>query len=38
MRGAGMSDFKIEKNVPMPKGRAKYPWNEMEIGDSFFYS
>lgn len=30
---------KIEKGVPMPHGRAgratKYPWQEMNIGDSF---
>lgn len=35
--------FQIEKNVPMAergsahRGRpAKYPWAEMEVGDSFF--
>jgi hypothetical protein len=36
--------FEIEKNVPIPekvykggKGRKpKYPWFEMEVGDSFF--
>lgn len=40
--------FQIEKNVPMPerggahRGRpskyhpTKYPWAEMEVGDSFF--
>lgn len=32
--------FKIEKNVPMPEylrmRRSRYPFNEMEIGDSFF--
>lgn len=32
---------KIEKDIPMPefedKGRStKYPWTEMEFGDSFF--
>lgn len=29
--------FTIEKNVPMPKGRttAKYPYAQMEVGDSF---
>lgn len=36
------SEFKIEKGVPVPLGRhnrggaCKYPWNEMEPGDSFF--
>lgn len=29
-------DFKIEKGVPIPGSRAKYPFVEMEIGDSFF--
>lgn len=33
--------FKIEKGVALPAtvrsgGKAKYPWNDMEIGDSFF--
>jgi hypothetical protein len=29
--------YKIEKNVPIPekKGRKKYPFGDMEIGDSF---
>lgn len=35
-----MTSFKIDKAIPIPKkqmGRvAKYPWKEMEIGDSFF--
>ncbi len=28
--------MKIEKNVPAPekKGNCKYPWGEMEVGDS----
>jgi hypothetical protein len=32
------SEIKIDKNVPMPQeaARAKYPWKQMEIGDSFF--
>jgi len=35
-----MSEFKIEKGVPVPlkKGRnrsSKYPFKDMEIGDSF---
>ena len=37
-----MSDFKIEKGHSIPEfGRkggapAKYPWRQMEVGDSFF--
>lgn len=27
--------FKIEKGVPIPGGRHKYPFAQMEIGDSF---
>ena len=32
--------YKVEKNVPMPtysgkKGVSKYPFKEMEVGDSF---
>lgn len=31
--------FKIDKNVPLPNGRAaygsKYPFREMKVGDSF---
>lgn len=32
-----MSEYKIEKGVPIPPARhgRKYPWHEMEIGDSF---
>lgn len=34
--------IKIDKGVPKPNGRggapAKYPWQLMEIGDSFFVS
>lgn len=30
--------FEIEKNVPMPEKhvRWKYPFDQMEVGDSFF--
>ena len=33
--------YQIDKGVPMPpisrgKGRLVYPWDEMEVGDSFF--
>ena len=38
-----MSEFKVEKGVQLPPqrtgrpaGGTKYPWNDMEIGDSFF--
>jgi len=36
-----MSEFKVDKNVPMPATRAAgrhaiFPWRVMEIGDSFF--
>ena len=27
---------KIDKGVPLPTARRKYPWDEMEVGDSFF--
>lgn len=30
------SAFKIEKGVPAPGRRTKYPFGEMEVGDSFF--
>ena len=29
-------DYKIEKNIPITKGKkSKYPFKEMEVGDSF---
>jgi len=31
-----MSVFKVEKGVPMPKERTKYPFASMGVGDSFF--
>ncbi len=30
---------KIDKSVPIPQGRSshsKYPWRELQVGDSFF--
>lgn len=27
--------YKIEKGVPMPRPPQKYPWADMEVGDSF---
>jgi hypothetical protein len=29
------AQFKIEKNIPIPLHRGKYPFSKMEIGDSF---
>ena len=31
-----MNKFKIEKGIPLPKQRIKYPLNELGVGDSFF--
>jgi len=31
-----MSDFKIDRDVPMPERVSKYPFGDMEVGDSFF--
>ena len=36
-----MSEFKIEKDVELPRSRLgrhnqKYPFEDMEVGDSFF--
>ena len=35
-----MSEIKIEKNIPVPvsytKNNLKYPFDKMEVGDSFF--
>jgi hypothetical protein len=28
--------IEIEKGIPLPVGRHKYPFLDMEIGDSFF--
>lgn len=33
------SDIRIEKNIPIKKKNGfgtQYPWNKMEIGDSFY--
>lgn len=32
-----MSEFKIEKDVPLPV-RSRWPWREMEIGDSVYFA
>ena len=36
-----VSDFPLETGIPMPDGgadytRYKYPWRQMQVGDSFF--
>ena len=28
-------EFKIEKNIPIPLQRGKYPFSKMVVGDSF---
>ena len=30
-----MSTYEIEKGVPIPAGRTKYPFAGMKVGDSF---
>ena len=29
-------NYEIEKDIVIPHTKKKYPWNDMEIGDSFF--
>lgn len=31
-----MSEYKIEKNIPLPQSSMIYPVLKMEVGDSFF--
>lgn len=31
-----MSEFVIEKGVPIPNGRSRYPFKDMEVGDSVY--
>lgn len=36
-----MTEFTIDKNVPMPKPRrpaSKYPFKELDVGDSVLFS
>lgn len=33
-----MSAYEIDNDVPVPTTRSKYPFDEMEVGDSFFVS
>ena len=28
-------NYEIEKDVPIPATTKKYPWNDMNVGDSF---
>jgi hypothetical protein len=28
--------YKIEKDIPIPRPRRKYPFEDMEVGDSVF--
>lgn len=28
--------IKIEKGIPLPVKPNRYPWDDMEVGDSFF--
>lgn len=39
-RDRSTSDYEIEKDVPIPevtgKGKSKYPFHSMEVGDSIF--
>lgn len=39
-KGGNVSSFKIDKGIELTeavtRGNNKYPWDEMEIGDSFF--
>ena len=32
-----MSEFKIDKGIPFPKQQRKYPFADMEVGDSFSF-
>jgi len=29
--------FEIERDIPLPTERGKYPFREMEVGDSIFF-
>lgn len=32
-----MADFKIDRDMKLPKSKSKYPFADMSIGDSFFF-
>ena len=31
-----MINLEVDKLVPLPEGKKRYPYKEMDIGDSFF--
>lgn len=31
-----MTQIKIDKDFPLPESRTKYPFGDMEVGDSFW--
>jgi hypothetical protein len=31
-----MINLEVDKSVPLPEGKKRYPYKEMDIGDSFF--
>ena len=31
-----MINLEVEKSVPLPAGKKRYPYSSMDIGDSFF--
>jgi len=31
-----MINLEVEKSVPLPEGKKRYPYASMDIGDSFF--
>jgi hypothetical protein len=35
-RNADKEEISIDKDIPLPKKQYKYPFNKMEIGDSFW--
>jgi hypothetical protein len=32
-----LTQFKIEKGIPIPLHRNKFPWENMQVGDSFAF-
>lgn len=33
-----LSALQIDPDVPMPKSKTRYPFKEMEVGDSIFFA
>jgi hypothetical protein len=31
-----MINLEVDKTVPLPEGKKRYPYGSMEVGDSFF--